>query len=432
LRRLAVPAAEAAARSPMTDLRRHLPLVGLLLVSLALCLPLTLLPGETPYTFDETNFYLPAILDIQASWPQFDVTRNSLSATAPGYQYVLATLGLATDSSLLAFRLINLAVSLLLPVVLWYAWSPAMPAAVRFWSILPLAGGCFFVRSACNVMTDNAALLAATVSLVLVLVPRFEPLLGASGIAAAASVAIRQISIWVEAPLLVRLWFIGRRAPWWTAVPAPAVVLALIAAWGGLVPPAWKKETGGLGLSAAPYQFAVLAVLGGFFLHAAGTDWRAALRDRLVRLGAAVGLFSSLYCATSTVYEEGRWGGYFWNAAERLPVIAERSVVFIALAPIGGAMLAMLGRRVWTAAGSALALTWLATFAAFFASSLLNRQVHQRYYEPVMLVLLMFWLALVCDRADGGRVKLWPLVILTVGQVGITLLTAYGRTFGYF
>jgi hypothetical protein len=316
--------------------------------------------------------------------------------------------------------------------VLWFSWSPATPGAVRFWSILPLAGGCFFVRSACNVMTDNAALLGATVALALVLVPRFEAAIGGSGLAAAASVAIRQISVWVEAPLLVRLWFIGRRAPWWTAVLAPAVVLALIVTWGGLVPPAWRTHTIGLGYSAAPYQFAVLAVLGGFFLHAAGIDWRGALRDHLAWSGAAIGLVSALYCATSTVYDAGRWGGYFWSAAERLPVIADRSVVFLLLAPIGGAMLARLGHRLWVQAGPALTLAWLAAFGAFFASGILNRQVHQRYYEPVMLVLLMFWLALVSDRPGAAPVNIRPLLLLTAGQVGITLLTAYGRTFGYF
>jgi hypothetical protein len=101
------------------------------------------------------------------------------------------------------------------------------------------------------------------------------------------------------------------------------------------------------------------------------------------------------------------------------------------LAPWGGWMLTALSRRLWSAAGTRITVVWLSALLAFFASSLLNRQVHQRYYEPVLLVLLIFWHILLASvQPPGAPVRLRPLMVLGTGQVLVTLLTAYGRTFG--
>lgn len=417
----------------MIRARRHLPLVALVLSCVALCLPLVLLPGDTPYTFDETNFYLPAIQQIRADWPKLDVSGTSLSATAPGYQYVLASLSFLTGSSLTAIRLLNLGISLGLPLVLWFAWPPGAGSRWRVCALVPLVGGCFFVRSASNVMTDNAALLAATGALTLIFVPRFRPGLALAGVLAALAVFVRQITIWLMAPLAVRLLGLGRNGPWWTLLCAPAVLVWLILAWGGLVPPTWQSQTVGLGYAAAPYQLAVLGVLGGFYYASVSPNWRDDLGNRWNWAGAAGGLLLALACPTAPSYDAGRWGGYFWNAADHLPIIGQRSVLFFVLAPWGGWMLSALIRRLWFTAGAHLALIWLSAFLAFFATGLLNLQVHHRYYEPVILVLLIFWQILLASSPPPAPVvRLRPLVLLGAGQVLITMLTAYGRTFGLF
>ena len=416
----------------MTRARRHLPLAVLLLACVALCLPLVLLPGSTPYTFDETNFYLPAIRQIRAEWPRLDISANSLSATAPGYQYLLATLSFLTGPSLLALRFLNLALSFVLPLVLWFAWPAETCGWLRACALVPLVGGCFFIRAASNLMTDNVALLATAGTLALVFGPGLPRGLAVAGTATAFAVIIRQNTIWLEAPLAVRWLVNGRPASSWALLPAPAVLSWLILSWGGLVPPAWQTHSG-LGYAAAPYQLAVLGVLGIFFYASISPDWRADLGNRWTWAGAATGLLLALVCPTAPDYDAGRWGGYFWTAAEHLPVFGRRSVLFFALAPCGGGLLATLTRRLWSTAGTHTTLLWLSAFISFFASGLLNRQVHHRYYEPVLLVLLVFWLLLLTSaKPSAPAVRFGPLLALGTGQVMITLLTAYGRTFGFF
>lgn len=419
----------------MIRIRRQLPLLALLASCIALSLPLVLLSGDTPYSFDETNFYVPAIRQIRADWPHLDLNRNSLSATAPGYQYLLASLSFVTGTSLMALRLLNLAISLGLPLLLWGAWPSEANARLRFWALVPLVGGCFFIRSASNVMTDNAALLASTGALTLILLPRFERWIAGAGGLVALSVMIRQITIWIEGPLLIRLVWLRRANPWWTALCAPIVLGWLILTWHGLVPPAWQSELGGFGYAAAPYQLAVLGVLGPFYYACVSPDWRSDLRDRWTLAGAFAGLILALVCPTAPSYDAGRWGGYFWNAAAQLPSVGQRSVLFFLLAPWGGWMLAALVRRLWQKTSPASSLIWLAAFFSFFVSGLLNQQVHQRYYEPVQLMLLIFWLILMVSSATQVPVtviRLTPLVLLSFCHVFITFLTAYGRTFGFF
>ena len=411
-------------------IRNHWPLVLLLVLCSLCCLPLILTRGDTAFTFDETNFYLPAIHRIRVDWPRLNVSTASLSATAPGYQYILASLSFLTGPGVLALRCWNLVISLGLPVVLWFAWPAASESRLRICALLPLVGGCFFIRAASNLMTDNAALLATTASLSLILLPGRKRGVALSGVCAALAVFIRQITIWIEAPLLLRLLGLGRNAPWWALLPAPAVLGWLVLSWGGLVPPAWQTVSG-IGYAAAPYQLAVLGVLGLFYLASAGPDWRCELGNRWNWAGAALGLIVALAGPTAPSYEAGRWGGYFWNAAEHLPVIAQRSVLFLVLGPVGGWVLIALARRLWTEAGTETTAIWLAVLGSFLATGLLNRQVHQRYYEPVLLVVLIFWRILLPSSKPAARPAPWrPLAWLSAVQVLITLVTTHGRIFG--
>ena len=86
--------------------------VGLAVLFALLCLPLLVSDRVTNYTFDESNYHLPAIRQIRAHWPRLDLLADSLSATAPGYQYALATASFVTTSHRLPLRLVNFAVSL--------------------------------------------------------------------------------------------------------------------------------------------------------------------------------------------------------------------------------------------------------------------------------------------------------------------------------
>jgi hypothetical protein len=410
-------------------LRPVLPLCLLLALVAALALPLILVTGETSYTWDEFNYYLPAIAQIRAHWPQLDLVQDSLSATAPGYAYLMAGISRIVGDGLVPLRLVNLGFSLGVVAVLWSAWPAAGDGWTRFAALLPLAGCNFFIKSASNVVTDNPTLLAMAGMLTLTLTRDSRLALPAAGALGALAVFFRQLAIWLTLPLALAVMVRRRFSQAWVLLPALAVLAALVHAWGGLVPPTWQTQhQGGLVFAAGAYQLAVIAFLAPWFGLAAHSTWRAAASDRWVWLGALGGLVLALAGPNDPSYEAGRWGGYLWNVAGHLPVMAHRSPLFLLAAPVGGALLAHLTRQLWQVAGRVTALPWLGAEIAFLLSGLTNRQVYHRYFEPTQLVLLILWLALVA-RAGNPALDRRPLLVLGGLQLAITLVTAHGRTF---
>ncbi len=407
----------------------------LLLFFSALCLPLILHKGETNYSADETYFHLPSILQIRAHWPRLDLKADSLSATAPGYQYVLAGVSLLTGPDKTVMRLLNLGTSLGVLVVLWFAWPRGTDGALRLAALLPLAACNFFVKSASYVVTDNAALLATAACLVLTLLGNSPSRLPCAGLAAAAAAAIffRQINIWLEASLCLRLIQTTRPACWWPVLPPLAMLAWLVHAWGGLVPPTWTSHhRSGLVMAALSYQLALFPLIGLFYYAAASPkDWPKHLLNRWTVIGASLGLLGTLAGPTFPSVESGRWSGYLWPVAEHLPVIGHISLLFAVMAPLGGAILGLLARHLWRTAGPEFALPWLVAVLGFMATGLINRQVFQRYYEPSLLVLLLIWLAIISQRSPAPpRFRLTPLYLLGALELGVTTVKAYGRTFG--
>ena len=399
-----------------------------------LCLPLLFSDRTSNYDFDESNYHLPAIRQIRAHWPRLDLTADSLSATAPGYHYALATVSLLTTANRLPLRLVNFAVSLGVLGLLWRAKPSRLAPRLAVLAITPLAASNFFIKSASFVVTDNAALLATTGALTALLLAPLAPRFVLASALTTIGVFIRQTGIWLVAPLAARIFITpgtGRRLL--LVLPPLGVLLCLLHSWGGLAPPPWQTATTGLVPAGGAYLLAVYALLGSVYYAAAcSLDWKQDLRQRWTFVGGLGGLSVALAGANTFSHQEGRWGGYLWEVAARLPSFGPYSPVFLLLTTLGGALLAMMVRRLSLEAGRAAALTWATAFGAWAGTGLANRLVFHRYYEPVMLVMLICWLLLL-QRSRPGDTKMatWPLVLLGGVQTLITLITAYGRTFGF-
>ena len=176
-----------------------------------------------------------------------------------------------------------------------------------------------------------------------------------------------------------------------------AVLGLLISQWHGLVPPIWQSAVALQGpLTATPlcYLLSVFFLLGAFYHFAVSDDTRwADWRGRPTWIAAALGLLVVLFSPTDYNVPSGRWGGYLWWASNRLPVIGHGSLLFVLLAPAGAALLAVMTRRLVRQAGSRLAWLWLGSFLAWAATALSNRLVFHRYFEPTILVFLVFWVS---------------------------------------
>ena len=426
--------------TPAGMLLRSAPFLGVAFLFAALCLPLVWSARTSNYTYDEDQYHLPAVRQIRAHWPALDLRRDSLSATAPGYHYLLATLSWVTGTDRRTLRLVTFAVSLALLGLLWNLF-PREQATLGAAAVLPLAASNFFVKSASWIVTDNPALLAMTATLALILFARRPSATVWAGGWAAAAVFVRQMYAWLVVPILLRVWIDrrgGRDGARWTwalaALPPLGIVGLLVLAWGGLVPPGWREAHYPAGTNpVAPLVcgLAVLGGLGGFYYFAVTrANWRTDFGGWSTRIGAGLGLALALAGPTYSSMPAGRWGGYLWNLAEHLPAPAGRSIVFLGLAPLGGAIAGMLFERLRAESGPATAWLWFGSYAMWLLSYAPNRLVFQRYFEPATLVFLVFWLLLIL-RARQDRVAVWraPLGVLATGQIMITLLTAHYHVF---
>lgn len=407
-------------------------LMVLCVLFLGLALPLSLSPQETNYTQDESSYHVPAVLQISEHWPRLDLNGDSLSAIAPGYHYFLASIGKVTGTGLLTLRSINLLIALTLLILLLQAF-PKHQHWLAFAAILPLACSNFYVKSAAYVTTDNPALLLTAVTLLLLLLPP-RACTGTATIATTTAVFTRQLCLWLVAPLAWSL-FQTKSSRWsWFILAAPLALMSwLVTSWGGFVPPAWQDVSISDGIfvpAAGAYLLSVVALLAPAFYFVPVSLAAGCSRKALIA-GGIIGLAFAVWGPTNPSWADGRWGGYLWNLAGLAPIVADRSIVFLILAPIGGVLLALLAYRLRTATNGQTTWLWLLSFTSWSATCLINRQVFHRYFEPPILLFLILWLLLIVRAPQRpAKVRALPLFGLAALQFLLTLGTAYVKTFG--
>lgn len=185
----------------------------------------------------------------------------------------------------------------------------------------------------------------------------------------------------------------------------------------------------------ALYVLAILAAIGPpfYFAMTSASDWRD---DFLNRRALIVGLLAlGLAAVTDSRPNEasGNWGGYWWNAAANLPAIGHTSLLFALLASLGAWLAFAAGHRLWREAGPAASLPLLLAALAWLGTTLTNRLIFHRYYEPMLLVFLLCWVALLTTARDNKAPRRrWPLVVLARLQLIITVVTAHGQAHGLF
>lgn len=388
------------------------------------------------YAWDEEAFHLPAVRQIRSHWPRLDLERDALSAVSPVYHYVLATVSIITGPDRQSLRFFNWLVSLAVLLTLWLLF-PASTERLALAALLPLACSNFFVKSAAWIVTDNPPLLCIGVMLALVFSwnVSLRSILGAAALAGGAT-ALRQLHVWTAAPIALSAFLTAswsRRILVLLASFLPvAVLVTLVWHWNGLVPPAWRAASYQADQSYTAslcYILAVLCVLGPFYWLATAVPRLSDLVSLPVLLGGLFGLVLAIVGPTDYSVQAGRWGGYLWSLAGRLPAPGGRSVVFLILAPCGGALLALLTAALHRYCGQNWAILWLGSFSSWALMFLPNRQVFHRYFEPMILIFLVLWLYGVSRHSRAGAKRLFPLFGLAAVQVVVTIATAWVGTF---
>jgi hypothetical protein len=413
--------------------------------------------GGPSEAVDQDRNHVVVIGAMLEQWPNVDIV-NYASATSPGYHLSLAAINrliAGPDLSLPLVRWCNalLSMALLLVVYLFACRALAPWGAASL--CLPLLFSPYFLGAAIFLTTDNAALLFVAIALGgAIFLPR-RPLADLSlGVSAACAVGVRQIHAWVvgpvgfagllASPLALRLPGISRMAgpeplSWrnmifgaMAGVMPLALLVWFVSLWGGLMPPEYKSIHDS-GANPATFAFA-LALTGGFgvlFFPLLSVGLRPLLRCPVVWLGAIVGLVAALvvptgYTPPAEGYMPPRAFGALWRIVGMAPEVSGRSLLLTAMAPVGGAVVVALAHAGFRAGRRRETVVLLLSMFGWVLAQSFNSMAWQRYFEPMLLIFLI-WSAAMGMRDDARRLcwRWGGVALLALGELSLTALSLY-------
>jgi len=455
------------------DSKRAIPIARLrALLVLTLAYALLVIPvilsgrGGTNEAGDARRYHEPVIETMVEQWPSPDIV-NYRSTTSPGYHLLMAGLMKLTGAETVDAPVVRFTNALLtwilVTAIFWWAsafcgaWLALALTTPALLSSYTLGGGIWLTTDA-----SAWAFIALAVGGA-VATTRATPMrMGMLGLCATLAVGIRQVHVWAIAPIgllavlsgPLRGWIprgirIGddpARASWgrfaWGMVCAltPAALLAcFVMIWGGLTPPEYRDKHN-VGANSATFAFALslCAVFGVYFLPAALDEIkRGALKNKWLWICVGIGLLAAIVPATDWVRIEhadgSRWNprdnGWLWKPiVQRAPDLFGRtSVVILLLAPMGAGVVWLLRQAAESAGRGAQANVLLLTTLGWLGAQSMNSLAWQRYFEPMILMGLIWLTAMALPRGtDAKRVRLTVVGALVLAGfqallVGVTL-----------
>jgi hypothetical protein len=265
-------------------------------------------------------------------------------------------------------------------------------------------------------------------------------------------VLTRQIHVWAAGPLVFAAWLqsLARDSRGATTLrdvlrdairagslarvmvcslallPAVLTLALFVRYWGGLVPPrfqGWYPPRTLVDMALSPSAAFYLTVTGAYAVFFVGSIaeplrdlWQ---RHRVWVFGAlAMGAVIALIPATTYDYEAGRRTG-LWNLTQHLPVIANRTSILLLLGSMWGALALTALLSVQPLRTRLILLCVVAAFCAAMSASL---ETWQRYFDPLVLIVLVL-LSANAARVYAPRVRANALDAVRVGgPVALALL----------
>jgi hypothetical protein len=391
---------------------------------------------STNDAFDEVNYHRPIIATMAADFPAVDIV-NYNAAMAPGYHVAMAAVLRATGAWT-AVRAANLTIGVLLVALAGHvAWRFA-PGWTAVLTTFTVAASSYVVSGSVWLTTDNLGLLLAFGSVALLVLDRPTAAQSlSSGILGALAAVVRQIHIWTAVPIATRalveagLKLRDRTRPQLLLAPAAlpiAAVGVLVALWGGLLPPRFVGHHGGWNATTFVFGLALIGVYGLPWMLLMASHTRQTVASRAGIAAVVVAAVASLAPSSYNV-GAGRWGGWLWEAVRRTADLLDRSVLLVVLAIAGALTVATLTRRAIDRGHTREAVLLVVALGAWMTAQSANFQVWQRYFEPAILILLSWLIALAPPSLDNGR---WLLPLTMAGAVlTATILLVHGDVYGF-
>ena len=119
--------------------------------------------------------------------------------------------------------------------------------------------------------------------------------------------------------------------------------------------------------------------------------------------------------------------GWLWEIVRRTPDVAERSLVIVVAAPAGAIGLLLLWRAAKRAGNGNAALVLLVALLGFMCAQTMNTMAWQRYFEPIVLIVLAWLGSLVWQAATENAApiqrRLMSIGPATLGALLLALST---------
>lgn len=400
------------------------------LVLLAGFLLLTLGPVLSGYdqfdnkSIDMDKSHVPVVRHFARQMPSIDLSDYN-SATTPGLHVFLALVTSFFGDSVTLMQVVTCGFGAGLVLLVWWYASRVVAPWVALAVTLPLALNPYVLGNSIWVMTDNLSLVMVSIvigsSVFLAPTPRR---LTVVSLAIVGAILVRQINLWTVAGAMLAVIAgapgIRGRLPWhdpldedWSLDKLLVITIGIIAGvftlswfiwmWGGLVPPTYAEyHAGGINPAVASYCLTMLGVyaLPLSLMFCGELFTRPFVRRRTV-MGLFIGLAVGLAFNSAPGIEVGRNGGWLWTLADALPVIGGRSSLLVLGSAMGGAtaglMFGLAGHAGRSRAGYLLIFFAISFVAAYTA----NSQAFQRYFDPPILLLIGWSLAIAHREADG-------------------------------
>ena len=368
--------------------------------------------------YDQDQSHLPTVRQFAQQWPAPDL-KDYRSTTGPLWHLALSLL-LRLGAPDVVLRVAAIAAGAALVAVAWATLRRSVSPALAAATALPIACSSFVLGGSAWITTDVPAALCMMCALAALTVPGgARPV---AGLWAACAAGVRQPLGWLSVPML---WVAWRDRSWKFAIAAMlpvAVVGAMVWIWGGLTPPAFRElHDRGTNPAAVTLMLALAGIWGLPFVIAG--------RERMpwapIAGGALAALAFALSFPSSHADEAGRWGGPIWQLVAIAPAPADRSVVLVPLAALGGACVMGLAVRAYRAGQGATCGVLLVSLAMATLANAANSQAWQRYADPILLLVIP-WMAVLGWRSDapGWRIAAASVLVALI-QVGVCTVSIW-------
>ncbi len=405
---------------------------------------------------DQRKYHEPTILTFAEQWPSVDLI-NYPSATSPGYHLVIAVVARYITHDLVVLQFVSSLFSVGLLLVVWGYGARHTGPWPAIALVLPLVASSYVIGSGIWLVTDNAGLLFVCLALGgAVMIQPTAMRTARWGLYAMCAVGIRQIHVWVAAPVVLAALLaspLSRCAPGHLrtglkqtlTMPVllatlPVMLLPLIMVglfiwmWDGLTPPTYAGlHSTGLAPVSSLVALALVGSFGVFFLPAFCPKWTDIFKvDRWLVVAVALAVAVSLAIPTSFDSSSGRWGGAIWELVRRMPNVADRSIIFPPLVGLGALVLVHAWRAACRAGRAREAIVLLLSLLGWILAESANTQSGQRYCEPIILVGLA-WLAALSVSPSQETTSFRPVhrrwwlgpAALGVIQLALSTFTVY-------